>query len=115
GRFNQSFGDTVQFDLLPEAAIRRVDIFDANPVYGLNALGGAVVIETKTGRTAPGVFVSAGAGRFGESELVAEAGWSGSRTSAYLALQRSHDGGWRRFSPSTVYNGFADLGWDGTD
>ena len=113
GRFNQPFGDTVQFDLLPEAAILRADLLDANPVYGLNALGGALIIETKTGRSAPGVFVSAGAGRFGESELTGEAGWKGNRASAYVAIQRTRDAGWRRFSPSALVNGFADLGWDG--
>lgn len=111
-RFNQPFGDTVQFDVLPEAAIRRVDLLDASPIYGLNALGGAIVVETKTGQSAPGVFASAAAGRFGERELTAEAGWSDSRASAYLALQRSHDGGWRRFSPSRLNNGFADFGWE---
>lgn len=113
GRFNQPFGDTVQFDLLPEAAIQRLDIVDANPVYGLNALGGAIVIETKTGRDAPGVSLSADAGAFGQSQLVGEAGWRGQHVSAYIAVQHSHDGGWRRFSPSSLTNGFADLGWEG--
>jgi outer membrane receptor protein involved in Fe transport len=113
GRFNQPFGDTVQFDLLPQAAVERVDIFDSSPVYGLNALGGAVVIQTKTGRDAPGLFVSADAGDHGQLNATAEAGWSGSRASAYVAVQRSHDRGWRRFSPSDLSNGFADLGWDG--
>jgi iron complex outermembrane recepter protein len=114
-RFNQPFGDTVQFDLLPEAALERVDLLDANPVYGLNALGGAMVITTKTGNSAPGFRVSGSGGRFGEAEGVAEAGWAGEQASAYLALQERHDGGWRRFSPSTLYNGYADLGWDGRD
>jgi iron complex outermembrane receptor protein len=112
-RFNQFFGDTVQFDLLPEAAIDRIDILTANPVYGLNALGGAIAVATKTGRSAPGIFLSGAAGAYGEAEAVAEAGWAGERSSAYLALQRSHDGGWRRFSPSRLHNGFADFGWDG--
>ena len=48
-RFNQPFGDTVAFDLLPEAAIRSVSLLDASPVYGLNALGGAMLVETRTG------------------------------------------------------------------
>ena len=43
-RFNQPFGDTVQFDLIPEAAIRRLSLLDASPVYGLNALGGAILL-----------------------------------------------------------------------
>lgn len=113
GRFNQPFGDTVHFDMLPEAAIEQIDVLGASPVYGLNALGGAVVVTTKTGRSAPGLFLSGAFGRYGEAEGVAEAGWSDARGSAYVALQQSHDDGWRRFSPSTLYNGFADFGWDG--
>lgn len=113
GRFNQPFGETVQFDLLPETAIERIDLLGADPVYGLNALGGAVVVSTKTGRSAPGLFLSGSAGSYGEAEGVAEGGWSDGQFSTYLALQESHDGGWRRFSPSTLYNAFADLGWDG--
>ena len=105
GRFNQPFGDTVQFDLLPEVAIERVDLLDASPIYGLNALGGAMVIATKTGRSAPGFRLSGSGGRYGEAQGLAEAGWAGDQASAYVAVQERHDGGWRRFSPSTLYNG----------
>jgi len=114
-RFNQPFGDTVQFDLLPQAAIERLDLLHASPVYGLNALGGAMTIQTKTGRSAPGLSASASLGSYGESELTGEAGGSSGPWSAYLALQHTHIDGWRRFSPSTLTNGFADLGWDGDE
>lgn len=113
-RFNQPFGDTVQFDLIPEAAIRRVTLLDANPVYGLNALGGAMVIETATGRDTPGLTLSGTSGRFGYAEGSAAAGLSSGPWSAFLAAQERHDGGWRDFSPSTLYNGYADFGYDGT-
>ena len=113
GRFNQPFGDTMQFDLLPEGAIDRIEIVGADPVYGLNALGGALVVSTKTGRSAPGKFVSASVGSYGEAEVLGEAGWSGDRSSFYVALQHSRENGWRRFSPSEVTNVFADLGHDG--
>ncbi|WP_294263334.1 TonB-dependent receptor [uncultured Sphingomonas sp.] len=112
-RFNQPFGDTVQFDLIPEAAIRRVTLLDANPVYGLNALGGAMVIETATGRDTPGLSLTGTGGRFGYAEGSAAAGLSSGPWSAFLAAQQRHDGGWRDFSPSTLYNGYADLGYDG--
>lgn len=112
-RFNQPFGDTVQFDLLPETAIARLDLLDASPAYGLNALGGAMLVSTKTGVSAPGLFLSGSLGSHGEAEGVAEAGWNEGRASGYIALQESHDSGWRRFSPSALYNGYADFGWDG--
>ncbi len=112
-RFNQPFGDTVQFDLIPEAAIRRVTLLDANPVYGLNALGGAMVIETATGRDTPGLTLSGTGGRLGYAEASAAAGLSAGPWSAFLAAQERNDGGWRDFSPSTLYNGYADFGYDG--
>lgn len=43
-RFNQAFGDTVNFDLIPSIAIDRMNLEGANPVFGLNALGGSLAI-----------------------------------------------------------------------
>lgn len=114
-RFNQPFGDTVNFDLLPDAAINSVTIKDVSPVYGLNALGGVVVVATKTGQPAPGVTLYVAGGRYGRAEGGGEAGWSNGRFSAYAAVQARHDDGWRRYSPSTLYNGYADIGWDGAN
>jgi len=112
-RFNQPFGDTVQFDLIPEAAIAKVRLLDASPVYGLNALGGALVMETKTGRSDPGLELTGTGGRFGYAEGSVTAGFAKGPWSGFLALQESHDGGWRDFSPSTLYSAYADLGYDG--
>lgn len=112
-RFNQPFGDTVDFDLLPEAAVRRIAIKDISPVYGLNALGGALVVETETGRSAPGITLSLDGGDHGRAEGSAAAGWAKGSFSAYAAIEAQHDGGWPRHSPSTLHSGFADLGWDG--
>lgn len=114
GRFNQPFGDTVDFDLLPAAAIDTITIKDASPVYGLNALGGAVVVATKTGRSFQGLSITGAGGNYGWAEGSVEAGWKNGPWSAYAAVQESHDGGWRRHSSSSLYNGFADLGYDGT-
>src|ERR1700722_4855342 len=48
-RFNDAFGDTVNWDLIPPSAIKPVGIEAANPVFGLNALGGAVSVQLKNG------------------------------------------------------------------
>jgi iron complex outermembrane recepter protein len=111
-RFNQPFGDTVQFDLIPEAAIRKLSILDASPVYGLNALGGAILLETKTGISDPGLEASATGGRFGYAEGSIAGGLARGSFSAFAAFQYSHDDGWRDFSPSSLYNGYADFGFD---
>ncbi len=48
-RVNEAFGDTVNWDLISPQAIYRADIFTNNPVFGLNALGGAVSLQMKNG------------------------------------------------------------------
>src|ERR1700691_3796019 len=48
-RINEAFGDTVNWDLVPDMAITRLTVTSSNPVYGLNALGGAVAIGMKDG------------------------------------------------------------------
>lgn len=115
-RFNQPFGDTVAFDLLPQAAIRSFTLFDSSAVYGLNALGGAMVVDTKTGLSDPGLEASLTGGRFGAREVSVAGGFHrsalGGDVSAYGAFQYAHEDGWRAHSPSTLYNGYADLGFD---
>ena len=39
-RLNESFGDNVNWDLIPEFAVNRFTLQSNNPVFGLNALGG---------------------------------------------------------------------------
>jgi iron complex outermembrane receptor protein len=48
-RVNEVFGDTVNWDFIPEYAVNRMDLVPNNPVYGLNALGGALSIQMKNG------------------------------------------------------------------
>ena len=111
-RFNQPFGDTVQFDLIPEAAIKSLSVLDASPIYGLNALGGAIVLETKTGLSDPGLEASGAGGRFGTLETSLSGGFAAGDFNVFAAFQYSHDDGWRDHSPSTLYNGYLDLGFD---
>ena len=43
-RINESFGDIVNWDFLPDNAIEGITIVGANPVFGLNAIGGAAYL-----------------------------------------------------------------------
>ncbi|MBV9428012.1 MAG: Plug domain-containing protein, partial [Bradyrhizobiaceae bacterium] len=54
-RINEVFGDTVNWDFIPESAIGRLELVPNNPVYGLNALGGALSIQMKNGFTWHGI------------------------------------------------------------
>ena len=65
-RVNESFGDTVNWDLIPESAISTVTLMSgSNPVFGLNTLGGALAVQTKSGHDNPGTEIEAYGGSFG--------------------------------------------------
>lgn len=113
-RFNLPFGDTISLDLVPDAALRSVQLLDSSPVYGLNALGGALVLETATGRSDPGFSGAASAGAFGAGELSLAGGGAAGRWSTFGALQLRGERGWRDVSPSRLASGYADVGLDGT-
>ena len=65
-RANEPFGDTMNWDLIPMNAIASVTFMPgSSPLFGLNALGGALSLQTKTGFSHPGVAVSSSIGAFG--------------------------------------------------
>ena len=63
-RVNEMWGDTVNWDLIPSVAIDRVAIETGNPLYGLNAIGGAVVLDMKNGFTWKGAELDVRGGSF---------------------------------------------------
>jgi outer membrane receptor protein involved in Fe transport len=112
-RFNLPFGDTVSLDLVPDAALRSLELLDSSPVYGLNALGGALVLETATGRSDPGLTGSASYGAYGAHDVSLAAGGAAGRWSGFAAVQLRGENGWREFSTSRLASGYADVGYDG--
>jgi hypothetical protein len=59
-RFNEPFGDTANWDLIPEGAIESMVLQPAsNPAFGLNSLGGSISLNTKTGFSATGYHFEA--------------------------------------------------------
>ena len=59
-RLNQPFGEVVSWDLIPRLAIASTILMPgSNPLFGLNTLGGAIAIQTKSGRTNPGTTAEA--------------------------------------------------------
>jgi iron complex outermembrane receptor protein len=111
-RLNEGFGDTVNWDLVPEVAVGRIDLVTGNPAFGLNALGGALSLGMKTGRSAPGGAASLEGGSFGRTFGSLEYGASQGRWSAYVAADGGREAGWRRHSASSLGRGYADLGWN---
>ncbi|MFD1701619.1 TonB-dependent receptor [Methylopila henanensis] len=110
-RVNEAFGDTVNFEFIPSVAIDSVDIWTNNPVFGLNALGGALSFQTKSGFTFQGVELEAQIGSFGERRGSAQWGAQYGNWAGYIALEGGRDGGWRDYSDSNVKRVFGDIGY----
>ncbi|MDB5405866.1 MAG: TonB-dependent receptor [Rhodospirillales bacterium] len=109
-RINEAFGDTVNWDLIPDVAIDRVNLVGANPVFGLNALGGALAVEMKNGFTYEGGEATLSGGSFGRHEASIEYGVRSGNVASYVAARGLDEDGWRWKSPSHLRQIYADLG-----
>ncbi|RAK59242.1 TonB-dependent receptor [Phenylobacterium hankyongense] len=109
-RFNQPFGDTVNWDLIPEAAIRALTLEGSNPVFGLNALGGSLSVRLRDGFSDPGGSATLSAGSFGARNAEVAYGRADGDLGLYVAASARDEDGWRDFSPSRVRQVYADLG-----
>ena len=112
-RFNQPFGDTVNWDLIPDIAIDRMNLEGSNPVYGLNALGGSLNIQLKNGFTYQGAELVASGGSFGQAQGQFQCGTQRDNESAYIGGNVLHQDGWRNLQSSDIINVFGDIGWRG--
>jgi outer membrane receptor protein involved in Fe transport len=112
-RFNQAFGDTVNFDLLPNMAIDEMNLEGSNPVFGLNALGGALNVRLKNGFTYQGGEIEASGGSFDTLGLNFQYGKQSGDTAVYVAASGMHQNGWRDLQSSGLENFFGDIGWRG--
>jgi outer membrane receptor protein involved in Fe transport len=109
-RINEPFGDTVNWDLVPRAAVSSIDLIPgSNPLFGLNTLGGALSIRTKDGFAHPGASIEASAGSFGRREIGAEFGGKRGDLGLFVAASQFREDGWRDFSPSRVGQLFLKL------
>jgi iron complex outermembrane receptor protein len=109
-RINEAFGDTVNWDFIPERAIRRLDVFPGNPLFGLNAIGGAMSIEMKNGFNYNGGEIETIFGSFGRRGVGVQYGAQKDNLSFYGAADVIHDGGWRDRSASEVRRIYMDVG-----
>ena len=112
-RFNQAFGDTVNWALIPDLAIDRMNLEGSNPAFGLNALGGALNVQLKNGFTYHGFETDFSAGSFGRIRGDLQYGKQVDNFAAYFAGSRIQENGWRDQQSSNVENFYGDLGWRG--
>jgi outer membrane receptor protein involved in Fe transport len=110
-RINEAFGDTVNWDLIPTAAIRSVTVVTNNPAFGLNALGGAVNVQMKDGFNYHGAEINTMGGSFGRIQSSAQYGKQIDNFSVYGALEGVRDNGFRNFSESAIRRFYGDVGY----
>ena len=108
-RINEAFGETVNWDLIPDIAIHRLTVLGADPVFGLNALGGALVLDMKTGFTDPGGDASIYGGSFGQRAGAVEYGVNSGAFGVYVAGRALNEDGWREFSPDRIRQFYGDV------
>ncbi|MYK17221.1 TonB-dependent receptor plug domain-containing protein, partial [Candidatus Poribacteria bacterium] len=111
-RVNELFGDTVNWDVIPQSAIASINLMSgSNPLFGLNTLGGALSLKTKTGFTHPGHGVKVYGGSFTRRAAEFSSGDHNQRLSYFLSGNLFAEEGWRDFSPSEVRQLFGNIGW----
>ncbi|HVY06764.1 MAG TPA: TonB-dependent receptor [Burkholderiales bacterium] len=113
-RVNEPFGDIVNWDLIPLNAIERFDLFPgSNPLFGLNTLGGAISLRTKSGFSSPGADLTVSGGSWGRKEVQFSGGGNNGTIAGFGALHYFDEDGWRDNSPSKIGQFFGRGDWRG--
>lgn len=111
-RVNEPFGDVVNWDLLPQSAISSVQIVPgSNPVFGLNTLGGALSINTKSGAQYPGGAFEVSGGSFGRKGAQLEYGGVRGPFDYFATANFADERGWAEHNPSRIKQFFGKLGF----
>ncbi|HUD25036.1 MAG TPA: TonB-dependent receptor [Burkholderiaceae bacterium] len=115
-RVNEAFGDTVNWDLIPPAAISRITVIPgSNPVFGLNTLGGALAVSTKSGFEFPGTTASVEDGSWSRRSAEISSGGHGEQAEYFVAGRVANDNGWAQHNPSRLRQVFSKLGYQAED
>jgi outer membrane receptor protein involved in Fe transport len=111
-RINEPFGDTVNWGLIPLSAISSINLIPgSNPIFGLNTLGGALSVNTKSGSQYPGFSAEAVTGSWGRKGFNASYGGEKGNVDYFFTGNFSSEDGWRNHSPSDVNQFFGKVGW----
>ena len=115
-RVNEAFGDVVNWDLIPKSSISSINLIGgANPVFGLNTLGGAISITTKNGFTHKGNSLEVYGGSYERIVSTIESGGNNGAWGYYFTGSYFDEEGWRDVSQSDALNLFGAISWRGSD
>jgi len=116
-RFNEPFGDTVNWDLIPLSALDTVALYSgSNPAFGQNTLGGTLVLKTKNGFSYEHSELDVRLGSFGQQQYTLQSGGNLSTNSDgdwgyYFIVNSYKEDGWRDFSQSELKQALATLSY----
>jgi outer membrane receptor protein involved in Fe transport len=111
-RFNEPFGDTVNWDLIPLAALDSVALYSgSNPAFGQNTLGGALSLKTKNGFSYTDTELDVRLGSFGQQQYTVQSGGNKGNWGYYFIANSYKEDGWRDFSQSELKQALASLSY----
>ena len=111
-RINEPLGDAVNWDLLPQSAVQSITLSGgAYPLFGLNSLGGSLIVDMKDGFNSPGSSVEISSGSFGRTTANIELGGNNGSFGYYANVESFHEDGWRDQSKSDALNFYSSVGW----
>lgn len=111
-RINEPFGDVVNWDLLPQSAISSIQLIPGSiPAFGLNTLGGALAVYTKSGSQYPGGSLELSGGSFGRRTLQLEQGGKFGNWDYFVTGNDARDRGWAEHNASRVRQFFGKVGY----
>ncbi len=110
-RINEAFGDAGNLDLISPIAIDRTDVYTNNPIFGLNALGGAINFTMKNGFTYQGGEAQIYGGSYGTVYGSLQYGKQVGNYSYYFATDAERDDNYRPFGAQNLQRVYADLGY----
>ena len=115
-RQNESFAETMNWESIPDFAIRDVTLIpSSSPLYGLNTLGGALVLTSKSGFNDPGGSFETSGGAWGRVQASTDFGAHSRTFGIYAGVGSDYETGWRKYSPSRVQQGFVRVDWQPDD
>ena len=115
-RVNESFGEVVQWDLVPDFAIQNMQIFTGgDPVFGQNAIGGAISLEMKNGFNFEGATSTISGGQHYRTNEVLEYGKNFGNFALYVGANFNYDNGWREHSESYLQTFYSDIRYRNDD
>ena len=91
-----------QFRPAAELAIDQMNLEGSNPVFGLNALGGALNVQLKNGFTYHGGEIDVSGGSFDTFGGNFQYGKQSGNTAVYVAASGLHQDGWRDLQSSDM-------------